>query len=194
MAAVKVGIIGVGGIARTHVPGWLASEHAELIGGSDISQDVLQAWGREHDVSKLTTDAQELIDDPDIDIIDICTPSTYHAPLAIAALEAGKHVICEKPLAPTPGEIRQMIEARNRSGKSLMTAQHFRFQGGSRAMKAQIDTRRAGRHLPRPQLDAAPRRRAHRTRVHAEEKLGRWTLHRHRRPHSRPDAVVHGKP
>jgi len=140
MAAVKVGIIGVGGIAGTHVPGWLASEHAELIGGSDISDDVLQSWGREHNVSKLTTDAQELINDPDIDIIDVCTPSTYHAPLGIAALDAGKHVICEKPLAPTPGEIRKMIEARNRSGKKLMTAQHFRFQGSSRAMKAHIDT------------------------------------------------------
>lgn len=136
----KVGIIGVGGIARTHIPGWNASEHAEIVGGSDINDDVLQAWGKEQGVSKLTTNAQDLIADPDIDIIDVCTPSSYHAPLSIAALEAGKHVICEKPLAPTPGEIKQMIEARDKSGKKLMTAQHFRFQGSSRAMKAQIDT------------------------------------------------------
>ena len=140
MAPLKVGIIGVGGIAGTHIPGWRASADAELVAGSDISGDVLQAWGREQEVSKLTTDAKELINDPDIDIIDVCTPSSYHAPLSIAALDAGKHVICEKPLAPTPGEIRQMIEARDRSGQQLMTAQHFRFQGSSRAMKAQLDT------------------------------------------------------
>jgi len=64
----------------------------------------------------------------------------YHAPQAIAALDAGKHVISEKPLAPTPAEIRQMIAARDRSGKLLMTAQHFRFRGISQAVKAEIDT------------------------------------------------------
>ena len=140
MAALKVGIIGVAGIARTHIPGWQASADAELVAGSDIRADALQAWGREHGVSRLYDRAEDLLADPEIDIIDVCTPNTYHAPLTIAALEAGKHVICEKPLAPTPGQIKQMIDARDRSGKMLMTAQHFRFQGSSRAMKAEIDT------------------------------------------------------
>ena len=63
----------------------------------------------------------------------------YHAPLAIAALEAGKHVLCEKPLAPTPQAIREMIAARDRSGKLLMTAQHHRFSGPSKALKAEIN-------------------------------------------------------
>ena len=98
----KVGIIGVGGIARTHIPGWQASEHADLVAGSDIDEDVLAKWGQKHGVQKLVTDPEGLFADPDIDIIDVCTPNNYHAPLAIAALEAGKHVICEKPLAPTP--------------------------------------------------------------------------------------------
>ncbi len=135
----KVGVIGVGGIARTHMPGWAASEHAEVVAGSDIHAGVLQQWGEANGVSKLTTDSAELINDPDIDIIDVCTPNMYHAPLSIAALEAGKHVICEKPLAPTPGEIEKIIAARDASGKMLMTAQHFRFHGSSRALKAEID-------------------------------------------------------
>jgi predicted dehydrogenase len=63
-----------------------------------------------------------------------------HAPYAIQALNAGKHVICEKPLAPTPDAIREMIAARDASGKMLMTAQHFRFAGTSQAVKKQIDT------------------------------------------------------
>jgi predicted dehydrogenase len=140
MAALKVGVIGVGGIARTHMPGWAASEHAEVVAGSDISEPFLQKWGQEFGVSKLSTNAADLINDPDIDIIDICTPNNYHAPLAIAAMEAGKHVICEKPLAPTPQAIRDMIAVRDRTGKMLMTAQHFRFRGNSRAMKAEIDS------------------------------------------------------
>ncbi|MCC6456424.1 MAG: Gfo/Idh/MocA family oxidoreductase [Caldilineaceae bacterium] len=137
--SLKVGIVGVGGIARLHVPGWVASPHAELVAGSDISSPVLEEWGRLHGVSKLSADPADLFRDPDIDIIDICVPNMYHAPLAIAALEAGKHVICEKPLAPTPKEVRKMIEARDRSGKMLMTAQHFRFKGISQAMKREIE-------------------------------------------------------
>ncbi len=137
--SLKVGVIGVGGIARSHMPGWAASEDAEVVAGGDISEAALQAWGAQFGVARLETDVAALINDPDIDIIDVCTPNNYHAPLSIAALEAGKHVICEKPLAPTPDAIRKMIDARDRSGKTLMTAQHFRFRGDSRACKAEIE-------------------------------------------------------
>ena len=140
MSILKVGLVGVGGISRTHMPGWAASEEAEVVAGSDISNEALEQWGALHNVKRLTTNADELFSDPDIDIIDLCVPNMYHAPLAIAALEAGKHVICEKPLAPTPEDITQMIAARDKSGKMLMTAQHFRFAGVSQAMKAEIDT------------------------------------------------------
>ena len=136
----KVAVIGVGGIARVHMPGWEASEHAEVIAGSDINEGILETWGETHGIKRLVTDPTDLFSDPDIDIIDICTPNNYHAPLSIAALDAGKHVICEKPLAPSPAAIREMITARDRSGKMLMTAQHFRFGGASKAMKAEIDT------------------------------------------------------
>ena len=140
MSTLKVGLVGVGGISRTHMPGWAASEEAEVVAGSDISSQALEQWGALNNVKRLTTNADELFSDPDIDIIDLCVPNMYHAPLAIAALEAGKHVICEKPLAPTPEDIKQMIAARDKSGKLLMTAQHFRFAGVSQAMKAEIDT------------------------------------------------------
>lgn len=137
---VKVGVIGVGGISRTHMPGWAASEHAEVVAGSDINGQVLEEWGAQHGVTRLSTDPAELFRDPDIDIIDVCTPNMYHTPLVVAALEAGKHVICEKPLAPKPDDIRKMIAARDAAGKLLMTAQHFRFKGVSQAMKAEIGT------------------------------------------------------
>ncbi|MCC2667719.1 MAG: putative oxidoreductase [Armatimonadetes bacterium] len=138
--ALKVGVIGVGGIARTHFPGWHESPDAELAALSDVVPETLQRIGSEQGVSRLYEKAEDLIADPEIDIVDICTPNNYHAPLAVAALNAGKHVLCEKPLAPTPDAIREMIAARDRSGKKLMTAQHFRFQGTSKALKAELDT------------------------------------------------------
>ncbi len=136
----KVGLIGLGGIAHTHVPGWNASPYAELAAGSDISPAVFPAWREKYGLAKFYEHPCDLIDDPEIDIVDICSPNMFHTEQVILSLEAGKHVLCEKPLAPTPGEIRQMIAAREKSGKLLMTAQHFRFKGVSQAMKAEIDT------------------------------------------------------
>lgn len=135
----QVAIIGAGGIARTHVPGWEASPHAQLVAAADVNSEMLADFGRKFGVERLYADAGEIFADPSIDIVDICTPNRLHTPLVLAALAAGKHVICEKPLAPTPAEIQQMIEARDRAGKLLMTAQHFRFKGNSQALKREID-------------------------------------------------------
>jgi predicted dehydrogenase len=136
----KVGVIGLGYTGRVHVPGWNASPNAQVVAGCDMSEAALAAWGEANEVSRLTTNADDLINADDIDIIDVCVPNMYHAPLVIAALNAGKHVLCEKPLAPTPQEIRDMIAARDASGKTLMTAQHFRFSGTAKAMKAELDS------------------------------------------------------
>ena len=136
----KVGVIGVGGIARTHFPGWVQSPHTEMIAFADIDPGRLKQAGEEQGVSLLYADPKELIRNRDLDIVDICTPNTYHTPLTVAALAAGKHVICEKPLAPTPKDVQKMIAARDRSGKLLMTAQHFRFQGSAQALKAELNT------------------------------------------------------
>jgi predicted dehydrogenase len=135
----KVGVIGVGGIAKTHFPGWEQSPYTELVAISDIDPLVLDRVADAQGVELRYEKPEDLIANKDIDIVDICTPNMYHAPLAIAALEAGKHVLCEKPLAPTPAEVKKMIAARDKSGKLLMTAQHFRFQGTSKALKAEID-------------------------------------------------------
>jgi len=136
----KVGIIGVGGIANAHMAGWLDNPNAELVAGCDLNETVLNNWGTKYNIKNLTTKTGDLFNDSRIDIIDICTPNNYHAPLAIEALKAGKHVLCEKPLAPNPELIQDMIAARDASGKMLMTAQHFRFSGVAKAMKAEIDT------------------------------------------------------
>ncbi len=136
----KVGVVGVGGIARTHMPGWAASANAEVIAGADVVEPALKSWGSTYGVDRLYTDVQDLFRDPDIDIVDVCTPNMYHKELAIGGLQAGKHVICEKPLAPTAEDIQEMMAARDEAGKLLMTAQHFRFSGIAKAMKREIAT------------------------------------------------------
>ena len=138
----KVAVIGVGGIAGTHFPGWKASPHAELVAFGDINPEKLHRVGDQHGIDRALRyeDSWELFANPDIDIIDICTPNMYHTPLTIAALEHGKHVICEKPLAPTPENIQAMIAARDKSGKTLMTAQHFRFTPEAKALKAELES------------------------------------------------------
>jgi predicted dehydrogenase len=140
MSQLKVGVIGVGGIAKTHMPGWEASPHTEVIAGTDVIEAAAKQWGETWKVKNVSMNNMDIINNPDVDIIDICTPTGYHTNLVVAALEAGKHVICEKPLAATPAEIQQMIDARDASGKLLMTAQHFRFSGKSKAMKAELNT------------------------------------------------------
>lgn len=136
----KVAVLGVGGIAGAHMPGWKASEDAEIVAGCDLNAETLKKWGAEHKIDKLYEDVSKVFSDSEIDIVDICTPNMYHAPLSIAALEAGKHVLCEKPLAPNPEEVIKMIEARNRSGKMLMTAQSVRFTGNALSFKEEVES------------------------------------------------------
>jgi predicted dehydrogenase len=136
----KVGIIGLGGIANLHAEGWKESEHAKLVMGCDVNPELFRRWKKDHGIKKLVTDYRELIENPELDIIDVCSPNKFHAEHTIAALNAGKHVLCEKPLATTTEEILQMIKARDDSSKLLMTGHHFRFSGTARALKAEIDS------------------------------------------------------
>lgn len=159
----KVGAIGIGGIFGAHLGGWQASEEAELVAASDVNETALKSFGEKNGITRLYAKAADLIADPDIDIVDICTPSSYHASLTIAALEAGKHVLCEKPLATRTDEIRQMIAARDKSGKLLMTAQHMRFDAIHQAVKKEIDAGMLGDvyhgrawYLRRDQLPVRP--------------------------------------
>jgi len=110
-----------------------------MVAFADIDAATLKRVADAEGIDLRYEDPQELIANPNLDIVDICTPNRYHTPLAVAALKAGKHVICEKPLAPTPKDIQKMIAARDESGKLLMTAQHFRFTGTAKALKAEIE-------------------------------------------------------
>jgi len=95
-----VGVIGAHAWAeQAHLPGYHAYERAELVAICDTVPERAEAMARKFGVRKVYTDAQQLIDDPDVQMVDVCTPTDTHLPLSLAAIRAGKHVISEKPLA-----------------------------------------------------------------------------------------------
>src|SRR5262245_37144683 len=101
----RVGMIGVGGIARSeHLPHWRKAPGVTIAAVADSDAIRLAEVAAEFGVTQYFVDWRELIEQPDIDIVDIATPNCFHATMAIAALEAGKHVLCEKPMATSAAD------------------------------------------------------------------------------------------
>jgi len=118
----KVGIVGCGGIANgKHLPSLRKLEQIELVAFCDIVLDRAEKAAKEYgdDQSLVVEDYRELLKDASIDVVHVLTPNSSHAEISVAALEAGKHVMCEKPMAKTTKEAREMIEAAKRTGKKL---------------------------------------------------------------------------
>lgn len=136
--ATKVGIIGAGGMTRYHVAGF-RDAGAQVIAAADVNIAAAQAAAAAHDINHAFGDVGEMLDTADIDAVSVIVPNKFHASLAIQALEAGKHVFCEKPPALNEAEVEQMIAVADRSGKRLMFNFNNRARPESYAMKAFID-------------------------------------------------------
>jgi predicted dehydrogenase len=136
----QVGLVGVGGIGRDqHLPGWAAVPFAEVVGIADTSPAALEQAGRLVPEAATFQDWHDLIDRDALDIVDICTPNRTHSEIVLAALEAGKHVLCEKPLATSSAEAVRLRDAAHQAGRLLMAAQHLRFDAVSRRTKDWLD-------------------------------------------------------
>lgn len=127
MEKIRVGLIGVGNIARLHQLGYSDNSKAELYAVCDIDETLLQQRAKEWGVEKAYTDYRELLVDPEVDAVEVITPHHLHAPIGIAALEAGKHVSMQKPMAVTVAECDALIEATRRSGKLFRVFENFRY-------------------------------------------------------------------
>ena len=135
---IKIAVVGLGFMGQTHFNCYKNNALAQVVaaGGSNLSrlQSGAKVAGNIEANSALdlsgvetTTDIQSLIENPEIDLIDFCLPTRQHAQFSIAALNAGKHVLCEKPLAWTVEECDAVIEAQQKSGKFLLVGQCLRF-------------------------------------------------------------------
>ena len=115
----KVGIIGVGSISDMHIQPYLKNREVELVAFCDLNEKRLQEKGEKNRITQLYTNYNELLQNDSIDAVSICTWNNSHAEIAIAALEAGKHVLVEKPLSMTV-EAAEAVEAVvNKTGKTL---------------------------------------------------------------------------
>ncbi|MBE6688721.1 MAG: Gfo/Idh/MocA family oxidoreductase [Ruminococcaceae bacterium] len=120
MSKLKIGIIGTGSISNEHIRGYLNNPDVELYAFCDIDADKLNAMGKKYGVTRLYTDKDEMLKLSELDAVSVCTWNAAHAECTIAALNAGKHVLCEKPTAMNTAEAQAMKDAAEKNGKILM--------------------------------------------------------------------------
>lgn len=141
---VGLALIGCGGIGQYHLRVWGELPQVEPVGVFDVNADAARRAADKHGVKKVYQSLEEAVTDAAVDGVVVCTPNMAHRPCVVAALEAGKHCLCEKPLAASAADIKAMIAARDASGKILMTGQHMRFEQTGVALKRAIDAGRLG--------------------------------------------------
>jgi predicted dehydrogenase len=159
----RVGVIGAGFVARrAHIPGWRAVPGAEVVAICDTDPAALEAAVRDTGVRAAFGDPRALLDSG-VDAVSICTPNASHFPLALAALEAGKHVLCEKPLGVTAAEADALGAAAEARGLVLMAQHQLRFEGPALAARECVQSGRLGlvhhirvRALRRNRIPTAP--------------------------------------
>ncbi len=123
MEKLRIGIVGCGGIANgKHMPSLKKlADKVEMVAFCDIVPEKAEQAVKDYGTpdAKAYVDYHELLEDKSIDVVHVCTPNRSHAEITVAALEAGKHVMCEKPMAKTAADARLMLDAAKRTGKKL---------------------------------------------------------------------------
>ena len=145
--AIKVGIIGCGKIAQVrHIPEYAANPDAEVYGFYDINLARAEELAKKYGGKAYAT-YEELLADPEIVAVSVCAANHAHAEITIAALKAGKHVLCEKPMAVTLQECEDMVAAAKESGKYLMIGQNQRLAKAHAKAKELIEQGAIGKVL-----------------------------------------------
>ncbi len=135
---IQFAIVGCGHIAKKHVEAIQKAPGAELVAVCDTNPQRLQEYVTEYGI-KGYTDLAEMLQDDSIDVVNICTPSGYHAPLAVQAADAGKHIIVEKPIALTLEDADAIIEACQRNGVKLSVVHPNRFRPAIQVLKGAME-------------------------------------------------------
>ncbi len=124
---IQIGVIGCGKIAQIrHLPEYAANPAVKLYGLYDLNAARTASLAEQYGAEAFSS-YQELLSDPAIDAVSVCTANSFHCEVTVAALQAGKHVLCEKPMATTLAECEQMVAAAQGSGKFLMIGHNQRL-------------------------------------------------------------------
>jgi len=136
----RVAVVGTGSWAqRAHLPGWQRDSRAEVVAVADTDQDALASAAARFGVPRAVQDYRDLLDDPDIDVIDVVTGNRPHFEISWDALTAGKHVLCEKPVHPDYRETRQAAELATAKGLKTKVGFTFRYAPATRFARELID-------------------------------------------------------
>lgn len=140
MKEIKVGIVGVGGIAQgAHIPNYLKIPGVKLYAVCDIDEKRVKEVAKRYDVPYWFTDYEKMMELDELTAVSVCTPNKFHKGPTVAALNAGKHVLCEKPMAADAEEGKEMLQAAKKAKKLLMIGLNNRFRGESQMLKKFIE-------------------------------------------------------
>ena len=139
---IRVGVIGCGGIAfGKHLPGLKSVPEVEMVAFCDLHIERAEAAVKQYGTpdAKAYDDYKKLLEDKTIDVVHVCTPNKSHSYITVDALEAGKHVMCEKPMAINAVEAKKMVDAAKRTGKKLTIGYQNRQRNDSLYLKRAAD-------------------------------------------------------
>lgn len=140
----RVGVAGAGFAGRAHIEGYKNTKDADLIAVCDVSKERVEETAQKYGIPKAFTDYKEMLKLDELDAVSVCLPNVMHEPVAVAALAAGKHVLCEKPLAANAEQAAKMVKTAEKAGKVLAMALNFRYQGRSLTAKRLIEAGELG--------------------------------------------------
>ncbi len=139
---IRVAIVGLGNISAAHIEAWKTfPDRAQIVAMVDIIPEKAKARAEEYGIDcDIYDDHHQILDRTDIDLVDVCTPPYVHAEISINALKAGKHVICEKPMAASLEECDAVLAAARESGRLFSSIAQNRFRTSVARLKAVLDS------------------------------------------------------
>ena len=142
---IRVGVIGVGQIGKIHLDRYRTIDGAEVVAVADLNEDEARRVAAQHGIPAVYTDSTELLARDDVQAVDVCLHNNLHMPATVAALEAGKDVFCEKPMAGSYADALRMFETARETGRRLSIQSALVFARETRAAKELIDAGALGR-------------------------------------------------
>jgi predicted dehydrogenase len=137
---VGVGVVGLGFVGSgAHLPAFQRMKQGNLVAIADLNEKALEKQAKKHGVQATYTDHRKMLADPNVQAVVVSVPTQHHAAVAIDAMEAGKHVLCEMPFAPTMAEVDRMLAVAKKTGVILMPSLNFRFTPNYVKAKELID-------------------------------------------------------
>ncbi len=125
----RAGLIGAGAIAvRGHIPAYRGAKDVQIAAICDVNVERARSVAKEIGIPAFYGDYQRMLATEKLDLVSVCSPNVFHAPMAIAAMRAGAHVICEKPMCLTYADAEEMVRVAEATGRSLTVGHHMRYQ------------------------------------------------------------------